>query len=287
MILFIHAQTKEFYMSHNPLKQYFRRPSIYVKLPSRGKFYDSSVIEMPESEDLPVYPMSAIDEITSKTPDAVMNGQAVVDIVQSCIPNIKNAWAINSIDLDFLLVAIRVASSGEQMEIGSKCAKCDSESNYSIDLMQVLHTIHSPNYDQVLQLNDLRVKFKPLTWFETNGNNIAQFELQKILFLLQEYEDNSTKQTEIKTALNKLSETMTRVIVDTIEYIETPETRVTDREFIKEFLDNSDKNSSKLIRETSIDLKSEGQLKPLKIKCVNCSHEYEQRLVLNITDFFE
>ena len=32
-----------------------------------------------------------IDEITFKTPDALLNGQATVDVIQSCIPNIKDA----------------------------------------------------------------------------------------------------------------------------------------------------------------------------------------------------
>ena len=51
---------------HNPLKQYFRRPAMYLKLPSQGKFYDETVVRMPENGELPVYPMTAIDEITAR-----------------------------------------------------------------------------------------------------------------------------------------------------------------------------------------------------------------------------
>ena len=83
-------------MADNPLKGYFRRPSIYIKLPSGGNYWPQGMLEMPENGELPVYPMTAIDEITYRTPDALFNGQALVDVIQSCIPAIKNAWAIPS-----------------------------------------------------------------------------------------------------------------------------------------------------------------------------------------------
>nr|NIU01198.1 hypothetical protein [Nitrosopumilaceae archaeon]NIU85959.1 hypothetical protein [Nitrosopumilaceae archaeon]NIV66026.1 hypothetical protein [Nitrosopumilaceae archaeon]NIX61800.1 hypothetical protein [Nitrosopumilaceae archaeon] len=54
-------------MTDNPLKQYFRQPTIHISLPSNGKYYSEGSIEIPESGELPVYPMTAIDEITYKT----------------------------------------------------------------------------------------------------------------------------------------------------------------------------------------------------------------------------
>ena len=54
-------------MSNNPLTQYFRQPAVYVKLPSGGKYYSEGSIVMPANQELPVYPMTAIDEIAYKT----------------------------------------------------------------------------------------------------------------------------------------------------------------------------------------------------------------------------
>ena len=79
---------------------------------------------------------------------------------------------------------------------------------------------------------------------------------------------------------------MSEAIGNTIAYIKTPETTVTDVIFIREFLDNCDRQTNNAIRDFSIELKNKNQLKPLHIKCSNCQHEYEQNLVLNITDFF-
>ena len=56
---------------NNPLKQYFRQPAIYIRLPSQGKNYPEGSLNMPPTGELAVYPMTAIDEITYRTPDAL------------------------------------------------------------------------------------------------------------------------------------------------------------------------------------------------------------------------
>ena len=83
----------------NPLKQFFRQPALYLKLPSDGQFWEAGSLDLPPNKELPVLPMTAIDEITYRTPDALFNGSAVVNVIQSCIPGIKNAWKTPSVDL--------------------------------------------------------------------------------------------------------------------------------------------------------------------------------------------
>lgn len=274
-------------MSDNPLKQYFRRPVLYIKLPSKGAYYSSDVFQATETGDIPVYPMTAIDEITGKTPDAVFNGQAVVDIIQSCVPAIKDGWKINTIDLESILIAIRVASNGEKMSIGSKCPSCETDGDYEVDLLDLLNNKTVPNYNKELNLNELLIKFRPITWAESTKNSMAQFDLQKLMVMLQDYEDTDAKQQELKKVFTKLNETVTNLVVDTIECIKTPESIVTNKNHILEFMQNCDKSTSQTIRDYSIDLKTQGDLKPLQIRCFNCQHEYKQKLNLNITDFFD
>ena len=99
----------------NPLNKYFRQPSIYVTLPS-GASYPPTVLQQTQSGEIGIQPMTAKDEIRFKTPDALMNGQGVVDVIESCVPQIKDAWQIKSYDLDTLLIAIRIATYGETMD---------------------------------------------------------------------------------------------------------------------------------------------------------------------------
>lgn len=273
-------------MSENPLKQYFRRPSIYIKLPSNGKYYDPGIIDMPSTGELPVYPMTAIDEITSRTPDALYNGQAVVDIIKSCIPCIKNPWKINSIDLDAILIAIRVASVGDSMDITSTCPKCNDERKYGINLVELLSSNTSVDYDETLKIRELEIKFKPLTQEELNKNSLAQYEIQKMLMLLEDVTDQEEKKKNVTGAIAKLTTIMNEAYVSTIDSIKTPETTVSSSTYIKEFLENCDFKTSNLIKEKSIEFKNKNSLKPFKIQCVVCQHQFEQKIILNITDFF-
>ena len=153
---------------NNPLKQFFRRPSVHIKLPSGGKMYDAGVMEIPESGELPVYPMTAIDDITVKTPDALFNGAAVTEVIKSCIPAIKNPWMINSMDLDAILVGIRIATNGDVLEVESICPKCNDVATQGVALSVLLTTITPGDYNTPLVIGDLTFKFKPLTYTEMN-----------------------------------------------------------------------------------------------------------------------
>lgn len=270
----------------NPLMAHFRRPALYIKLPSGGRFYDDTIIKPSENGELPVYPMTNADDMISKTPDAVFNGHAVAEIIKSCVPNILDPWKINSIDLDAIIIAIRVASNGESMDIDTICPKCNESSRYEVDLMTIMNERTDVDYNKTLKVRELELKFRPLTYSETNNNSMQQYELQKIMSQLTDVPDES-KQEIIKEAIKKINDLTVNIISSTIEWIKTPETTVTDKKFIFEFLTNCDKKTNTAIKDFSIDLKSKNAIKPLKFKCVHCTHEYQQELILNITDFFE
>jgi hypothetical protein len=275
-------------MDNNPLKQYFRRPAIYVQLPSRGRFYGTDVFQPTDGGDIPIYPMTAIDEITSKTPDAVFSGQAVVDIIQSCVPNVKNAWQLNIIDIEALIIAIRVASHGESMEVTSTCPACENEANFDVNLVNMLGTQRDVNYEEKLRIQDLEVQFRPLTFREVNENNLRQYDLQKIIALLNRDDQapEELKQEETTATIKKLNDLLNSMVCDSIEHISTPETVVKERAYIQDFLQHCDRRSNQAIKDHSIKLKTQNDIQPLKLKCMNCEHEYQQDLVLNISNFF-
>ena len=66
---------------HNPLANYFRQPKLYLRLPSQGKFYPEGALDHSQIDEYPVYAMTAKDELMFKTPDALMNGQATVEVI--------------------------------------------------------------------------------------------------------------------------------------------------------------------------------------------------------------
>lgn len=273
-------------MENNPLKQYFRRPSVYIRLPSGGKGYPQGTLDLPENGELPVYPMTAIDEISSRTPDGLYNGSAVVEIIKSCIPNIKNPWAVSALDLDTILLSIRAASGNSSIEINTKCPKCQNEAEYGVEIPGMLASLKASDYTAELQINDLAIKFKPITYKEVNEAGIAQFELTKSFSMINNTENEDEKLEISRNALKSITELTMKIVTKGIEYIKTPTAMVTQEEYILDFLLHCDKNVYLKIRDYSTELKSKSEIPPVQISCDNCQNQYEQSIALNPSDFF-
>ena len=175
----------------NPLAKFFRTPAIYVTLPSGGQYWPEGALELPENGEIPIFPLTNRDEITLRTPDALMNGQGVVDVIHSCVPAIKDAWQMPSIDVDSTLIAIRIASYGHSMEFDSKCHKCKAEHTYALDLRHMMSNIRCPDYEQLLDLEKVKIKFKPQNYLHTSHIGKVGFEIQKLqnncLFILRKF----------------------------------------------------------------------------------------------------
>lgn len=272
-------------MDNNPLKQYFRRPAIHIKLPS-GTDYERDIIDFPATGELPVYPMTANDEITARTPDALFNGSAVVSIIQSCIPSIKNPWKLHNVDIETILIAIRIATNGEEMDVDTVCPNCKETMRYGIKLSKLLSEITISDYSQELPLGDLAIKFCHLTYQDNNNNSAEQFEIQRGLAQLDGLIDGDAKNKAASDLLKRMNVLTQKILARNIEYIRTPETTVTDQAFIHDFLQNCDKKIYNIIRDNSIKLRDESTSKPLRFTCIKCQHNYQQKVEFNITDFF-
>jgi len=272
----------------NPLKQFFRQPAIYLSLPSGGHHWPASALIMPENRELPVYPMTAIDEITYRTPDALFNGQAVINVVHSCVPNIKNAWEIPGIDLNAVLIAIRIASYGHEMELATRCPKCETESDFGIDLRMVLDSIREPDYATPIRHGDLEITLMPVSYRNQNQVGLKQYEQQRSVQQIQN-DPNMSDDEKIKR-LNETMHLITELTIETLKYsvasIRTPDALVTEIEFIRDFLVNCDRKLYQEIRDRVIELRNSSELKPFEVVCPNCSHKHEQTLTLDQAAFF-
>jgi len=273
---------------NNPLSQYFRQPAIYLRLPSLGKFYPPGTLEMTPTGEFPVYPMTAIDEITYRTPDALFNGQAVVSVIQSCIPSIKNAWAVPSVDVDAILVAIRIASYGHNMEFDTKCPACNEESERQLDLRQVLDSLRSADYNKPVVEGEVEIYFKPMTYKNLTDNNKAQYEEQRILQQLPTTgaDTEALRATNYADIIKKITDISVRAIASSIAAIKVPGGTVTEPEFILEFLQNCERKFFNSIRDHIIECKQSAELQPLTVECDKCKHEYKQTLTLDMSNFF-
>jgi len=272
---------------NNPLSQYFRQPAIYIKLPSQGSFYPPGSFVPTENNEFPVLPMTTLDEITYRTPDSLFNGSAVVSVIQSCIPNIKDAWKMPSLDIDTALVAIRIATYGHELEITTECPACQTLTDYVIDLRTILDNIRAPAYGKHLVLGDLEIFFKPMTFKQMNENSMIQFEEQKSLEMLQnQAASDASKVLAVSEVLKKITTVTMKALAQNISLIKTPQAQVTDFNHIAEFLTNCDRSTFAKIKEHIIENKQQAEIQPLRIQCTNCNHEYQQAFTLDMSNFF-
>lgn len=274
-------------LPNNPLTQYFRQPAIYIRLPSGGKFYPPGTLQMPPNNELPVLPMTSVDEITYRTPDALFNGTATVNVIKSCVPGIRDPWVMPSTDIDAVLVGIRIASYGHEMEIGTTCPACNEADEISVDLRRVNDMISISDYDQVLNIGDLEIYFKPITYRTVNQNNQVQLEQQQAMQLINSDADEKIKIDQLNKSIAVINETTLNTVAQSIAAIKTPQAMVIETEFIVDFLKNCDSKKFNQLRDYVIGLKQASEVKPLDLICKECDHKYKQAFTLDLSSFFE
>ena len=225
----------------NPLNKYFRQPAIYVSLPTGGN-YPPHVIEPSKTGELGVMPMTAKDEIRFKTPDALMNGEGVVEVIQSCVPSIKDAWQVKSYDLDTILIAIRIATYGETMDINFNVPIANEQASHTLNLPAILEEIQRQEIKNECTLKDgLKVQVRPLTYKDMTSTALRTFQQQKMYSTVQDSKlGDEEKVKKFNEAFKSLTELSMSLLLRNIEKITTPEgTEVTAPVQIKQFVENA------------------------------------------------
>ena len=251
----------------NPLTSLMRQPKIYIKLPSNGNYWTPGSLTPTVNGEYPVYSMTARDELLLKTPDALMNGQAVVDIIQSCMPNIINAWEMPNIDTDAILIAIRLATYGDHMDTSFKIG--EEEMTYSIDLRTVLDSLYSTTeWDERIDIGtEIAVYVKPVGYRAASKTSIQNFETQKLISLVSDSTlSEEEKINTFKDSFKKLTDISVGIIQNSVYKIESAVGTTDNPEFIKEFMENCDKSIFEAIKQHLDRLREKNTLKPFRVK---------------------
>jgi hypothetical protein len=244
-----------------------RQPKIYIRLPSNGMYWPAGSLQIPETGEYPVYSMTAKDELMLKVPDALMNGQAIVDVIQNCVPNIKNAWDIPSIDLDVILIAIRLATYGEKMVTPITIGE-DFEMEYSVDLRNVMDSLMSQiQWDPIVPINqDLTVYVRPINYKQLTQSAIQSFETQKLLQIANdETMSEDDKVVIFQNSFKKLTEVTVGMIGASIYKVDSSNGSTENPTFIKSFIENADKDIFNTVQQRIEQLKELNSIKPIVV----------------------
>jgi len=268
---------------NNPLQQYFRQPKIFVDLPSKGIYNKPGSLN--KHSNLAVYGLTGMDEIILKTPDALLSGEAITRTVKSCCPDITDPYELPSMDIEMLVVAIRVATYGNSISLTHTCKKCQSENDYDADLGIILEHYKHASFSNKIKEDEIVINVRPLSYKESNKFNIETFNLQRRLFQI-----NNVPEADQEGFLREIYESLgviqTNMMFESIESIELPDTVVVKREFIKEFVEKCDRAVFQ-----SLKTQFENNIKNMKypdidIVCSSCDTADKILLELNQTNFF-
>ena len=278
----------------NPLKEYFRQPSVYITLPSAGKHWPQGSLELNETQEVAVYPMTAKDEMLLNTPDALMNGSATVDVIQSCCPAIKNAWHMPVMDLDTVLIGIRIASYGEHMDAKVNVPKINEQQDVRIDLRVLMEQVDKSPFDDMFELsNSLVVKVKPVSYKQLTDMQTKTYEEQRLMSTVGSAnltaEEKSQKYTEIFNNMTQL--TLTNMI-ESIHSVTVDGKQVVNPTYIKEFVQNMTAQTASEIRDKIAEQNKLGQIQPVQVQATaeliekGAPKEYTAPITLDNSNFF-
>jgi bacterioferritin-associated ferredoxin len=273
-------------MNTNPLSAYFRQPSLYITLPSRGQWWPDGSLVMPSTGELPVLSMTAADEIMLKTPDALISGEAIVSMIQNCVPNIKDAWYMPTVDLQSVLVAIRIASVGETMQVQTQCANCNETNEYDLDLRTLFTQPDLTEWNLPLTVNHLHIKFQPLNYRQLSHIQNQVFQNQKYLQQIR-----NTQADQPETVSNSILENMNQIelqsVCDTVHCVTLADQTVYDRQHINEFLLNTEKKVYAVIKQRIDQLRKLSLTEPLQLQCDQCKFKFTSEFNLDYANFFD
>lgn len=252
----------------NPLAKHLRQPKIYIRLPSQGKYWPKNSIDIPETGEFPVFAMTARDEILFKTPDALLNGQATVDVIQSCIPNIKDAWQTPSVDLDTILIAIRMATFGESIDMTTKVPGTTIEKDFSFNLQTLYDRYLNVTFEDTFQIEGFAVQIKPVSYKVSTQQAIKAFEEQRIFSIVNnDTYDDATKLKRFQDSFQKLTTINLNILIDSVVAIQPDgdDVAVTEPRYIREFLENCESKTFNQIQDHIKAQKEKFSLQPVEV----------------------
>lgn len=272
-------------MADNPLQKFFRQPKIYISLPSKGIYNDPGTFQG-EVENIPIYGMTGMDEILMKTPDALLSGESTVKIFESCCPSIKNGWAVNALDTDVLLTAIRIATYGNSMSVVHTCPKCSLENEYEIDLGLIIEHFSNCKYDNKVVLKDISIKLQPLTYQQTTEFSLKNFQLQQKLKQTDIITDEEEKKKILAKLFHELGLIQQEIFSASVESVDIGTSVVSEKSFIQEWLENCDKSVFDAIKDKFNKNKEAWRIPKVKVQCTSCEYESNLTIDLDQTSFF-
>jgi hypothetical protein len=197
-------------------------------------------------------------------------------------------------DVDVILIGIRIATYGNKMAIGSTVPVTGTKQENDVNLQQLLERIDTKLVPNIVDLeNGLKIVCKPMNYQQLSLVRKNTFEKQRMARTLN---DTKMSDEEKQAEFNKIFASLTEINIDSllanIESIVTPEGAVQDRAEIDAFVKNAKLDDVKKIRAKVEEMGATGQIPPLKAESPEEDIEkgapktYDVPVLFDNSDFF-
>jgi hypothetical protein len=272
------------------LQSYKRQPKLFIDLPSKGMYYDEKILEGGQHLQIPVFGMNAMDEIMFKTPDALFSGEATAQVIRSCIPTILDPWKLVGFDIDFILIAIRIATYGDELPFKTNCSSCNQDTESQLSLSNLLGSYDNYEAESSFNIDDLTFHLKPLTYKQMTDFSVENYAFERQLLQVARTETMSEeeKNAASKEVYNKNNDLNLRVAISYIKSITNNSEAETDLQTITDFIVNNDAVFYNKLKDYIFELSYKWKIPAVKIICANeeCGKEYSSKIDLDYSNFF-
>lgn len=271
----------------NPLLAYVKQGKPILNLTSKGKFWPSGSID--SAENIEVFSLTGQDEILLLNTSTSLLGSVLAEIIESCVPSIKNVWDMPRIDLDSVLIAIRCASYNNRMNMQYVCPQCSTDQTHSVDLLEVSQEITIPDYTVPFVHNETAVWFRPYTFRENFQQLIDQNSKLTVLDQLSDSNvSDEEKQKIINSSLREITRINIQALANSIDSVMIDnQVKVNNTDQIKEWLLKADRETFSAVKNAVDQKNNEYQMPNRSFTCKNseCNHVHTMEIQFNPADF--
>jgi hypothetical protein len=269
------------------LQEYQRQPKLFIDLPSQGIWYDETVLSHNQTTKIPVFGMNAMDEILFKTPDALFTGEATAEVIKSCIPTILDPWQLVGYDIDFILIAMRIATYGDSLDLTSKCPSCQTENDLSASMSKLLDGFANYETKFNFTLNDFIFNLRPITYKTTTNFSMEHYNYNRELYQIEKSDLTKEEKNKMSQELYaKSSELNVRIALSHVESVEKDGNKEVSQEEITNFVTTNDVEFYGAVRKGINELTVNWNMPNFDAVCGTCSHEFSTALDLDYSSFF-
>lgn len=277
-------------MQENPLIMYNRRPPTYVSLPSGGKHY-AIPPKLTVDGELAVYPLTAKQELLLKSPDSLLNGESMFQVLKHVAPDIQDPYQVPLCDLEAILIAMRLVSYGPSLDVDLSCPRCKQNNVRTVNLQQFIAKVQPLADKYTVKLpNDLVVYLRPRNIKQNIQESLVTLEQERMVLSVSDETKSVEERAELyNKSMAYLTEKSVQNLAGYIYKVETPDGKsFDDHATIYEWVDQISIDEFKLIDAQVKKIDQAGIDTKIKVVCESeeCKHEFEDRLQFDPSRFF-